>query len=164
MKYEIWEIESEIWDGNVRCEIYGMSDVRCGLWDLRFEIIWAMRFDDTNLNLGLSKKELRRKSWKIFNFCITQNTAILYYTVHSHLVLLSLQLFCTTQLTAILYYTVHSYFVLRGHFITKENRIYIRVEFSQSLGVNFVCPFQPEREFKVYKSCKFSQIICSWVH
>ena len=46
MKYEIWEIESEIWDGNVRFEIYRMSDVRFGLWDLRFEIIWAMRFDD----------------------------------------------------------------------------------------------------------------------
>jgi len=34
----------------------------------------------------------------------------------------------------------------------KENRIYIRVEFRQSLGMNFVSPFQPEREFKVYKS------------
>ena len=40
----------------------------------------------------------------------------------------------------------------------KENRIYIRVKFSQSLGMNFVSPFQPEREFKVYKSCKCSQI------
>ena len=27
--------------------------------------------------------------------------------------------------------------------------------------MNFVSPFQPEREFKVYKSCKCSQIICS---
>ena len=34
----------------------------------------------------------------------------------------------------------------------KENRIYIRVEFRKSLGMNFVSPFQPEREFKVYKS------------
>ena len=33
----------------------------------------------------------------------------------------------------------------------KENRIYIRVEFRQSLGMSFVSPFQPEREFKVYK-------------
>ena len=41
---------------------------------------------------------------------------------------------------------------------------YIRVEFSQSLGMHFVSPFQPEREFKVYKSCKCSQIICSRVH
>ena len=40
-----------------------------------------------------------------------------------------------------------------------ENRIYIRVEFRQSLGMNFVSPFQPEREFKVSKSCKCSQII-----
>ena len=47
---------------------------------------------------------------------------------------------------------------------TKENRIYIRVEFRQSIGMNFVSPFQPEREFKVYKSCKCSQIICSRVH
>jgi len=39
---------------------------------------------------------------------------------------------------------------------TKENRIYIRVEFRKSLGMNFVSPFQPEREFKVYKSCKCS--------
>ena len=46
----------------------------------------------------------------------------------------------------------------------KENRIYIRVEFRQSLGMNFFSPFQPEREFKVYKSCKCSQIICSRVH
>ena len=46
----------------------------------------------------------------------------------------------------------------------KENRMYIRVEFKQSIGMNFVSPFQPEREFKVYKSCKCSQIICSRVH
>ena len=41
-----------------------------------------------------------------------------------------------------------------AYVISKENRIYIRVEFRQSLGMNFVSPFQPEREFKVYKSCK----------
>ena len=46
----------------------------------------------------------------------------------------------------------------------KENRIYIRVEFRQSLDMNFVSPFQPEREFKVYKSYKCSQIIRSRVH
>jgi len=46
----------------------------------------------------------------------------------------------------------------------KANRIYIREEFRQSLGMNFVSPFQPEREFKVYKSCKCSQIICSRVY
>ena len=40
-----------------------------------------------------------------------------------------------------------------------ENRIYIREELKESLGMNFVSPFQPEREFKVYKSCKCSQII-----
>ena len=45
-----------------------------------------------------------------------------------------------------------------------ENRIYIRGEFRESLGMNFLSPFQPEREFKVYKSCKCSQIICSKVH
>ena len=44
-----------------------------------------------------------------------------------------------------------------------ENRIY-REELKESLGMNFVSPFQPEREFKVYKSCKCSQIICSRVH
>ena len=48
--------------------------------------------------------------------------------------------------------------------VTKENRIYIRGEFRQSYGMNFVSPFQPEREFKVYKSCKCSQIICFRVH
>ena len=48
--------------------------------------------------------------------------------------------------------------------LDKENRIYIKVEFRQSLGMNFVSPFQPEREFKVYKSCKCLQIICSRVH
>ena len=45
--------------------------------------------------------------------------------------------------------------------ITKENRIHIRVEFRQSLGMNFFSHFQHEKEFKVYKSCKCSQIICS---
>ena len=45
-----------------------------------------------------------------------------------------------------------------------ENRIYIRVEFKESLGMNFFSPFQPERKFKVYKSCKCSQFICSRVH
>ena len=44
--------------------------------------------------------------------------------------------------------------------VCKEN---IRVEFRQSFGMNFVSPFQHEREFKV-KSCKYSQIICSRVH
>jgi len=48
--------------------------------------------------------------------------------------------------------------------LTKEIRIYIRVEFRQSLGMHFVSPFQPEREFKVYISCKRSQIVCSRVH
>ena len=47
--------------------------------------------------------------------------------------------------------------------ISIENRIY-REELKESLGMNFVSPFQPEREFKVYKSCKCSQIICSRVH
>ena len=42
------------------------------------------------------------------------------------------------------------------------NRIY-REELKASLGMNFFSPFQPEREFKVYKSCKCSQIICSRV-
>ena len=48
--------------------------------------------------------------------------------------------------------------------ISIENRIYIRGEFKESLGMNYFSPFQPEREFKVYKSCKCSQIICSRVH
>ena len=39
-----------------------------------------------------------------------------------------------------------------------ENRIY-REELKESLGMNFFSPFQPEREFKLYKSCKCSQII-----
>ena len=43
-----------------------------------------------------------------------------------------------------------------------ENRIY-REELKESLGMNFFSPFQTEREFKVYKSCKCSQIICSRV-
>ena len=45
-----------------------------------------------------------------------------------------------------------------------ENRIYIRGEFKESLGMNFFSPFRPEREFKVYKSCKCSTIICSRVN
>ena len=47
---------------------------------------------------------------------------------------------------------------------TIENRIYIRGEFKEALGMNFFSPFQPERKFKVYKSCNCSQIICSRVH
>ena len=58
--------------------------------------------------------------------------------------------------------------VVRQKFVRKkvisiENRIY-REELIESLGINFVSPFQPEREFKVCKSCKCSQIICSRVH
>ena len=38
--------------------------------------------------------------------------------------------------------------------VNNEKRIYIRMEFRQSIGMNFVSPFQPKKEFKVYKSCK----------
>ena len=55
------------------------------------------------------------------------------------------------------------YNILQRRPATKENRIYIRVEF-RILWYEFVSPFQSEREFKVYKSCKCSQIICSRVH
>ena len=48
--------------------------------------------------------------------------------------------------------------------ISKENRIFIRVEFRKSLGINFVSHFQPKMEFKVYKSCKCLQIICDREH
>ena len=48
--------------------------------------------------------------------------------------------------------------------IIKENRIYTRGEFRESLGMNFFSPFQPQKEFKVYKSCKCSQIVCSREH
>ena len=46
--------------------------------------------------------------------------------------------------------------------LSKENRIYIRGEFKESLGMNFFSPFQPEREFKVYKSCKWLNSINMW--
>ena len=58
--------------------------------------------------------------------------------------------------------TIFDYFTLSSQPI--ENRIYIREEFKESLGVNFFSVFKPEREFKVYKSCKCSQIICSKLH
>ena len=48
--------------------------------------------------------------------------------------------------------------------LTIENRIYIRGEFKESLGMNLFSPFQSEREFKVYKSFKCLQIICSRIH
>ena len=51
-----------------------------------------------------------------------------------------------------------------GYFTDIENIIHIRGEFRESLGMIFFSPFQPEREFKVYKSSKCSQIICSRVH
>ena len=40
------------------------------------------------------------------------------------------------------------FFIFNG-IVGKENRIYIRGEFKESLGMNFFSPFQPEREFKV---------------
>ena len=46
----------------------------------------------------------------------------------------------------------------------EKNIEYIRVEFKQSLGMNFVSPFLPEKELKVYKSCKCIQIIRSTSH
>ena len=57
----------------------------------------------------------------------------------------------------------HISFYILFFVISIENRIYIE-ELKESLGVNFFSPFQPESEFKVYKSCKCSQIICSRVH
>ena len=51
----------------------------------------------------------------------------------------------------------------RQHLRSFNHREY-REELKESLGMNFFSPFQPEREFKVYKSCKCSQIICSRVH
>ena len=50
------------------------------------------------------------------------------------------------------------------HSIYIDNRIYIREELKESLGMNFFSPFHPERVFKMYKSCKCSQIMCSRVH
>ena len=61
-------------------------------------------------------------------------------------------------------YIIHQNLTIIGRDMTKENRTYIRGEFRESVGMNFFSPFQPEREFKVYKSCKCSQIICSRVH
>ena len=46
----------------------------------------------------------------------------------------------------------------------KENRIYIRDEFSQSLRMNFVSPFQPVKELKVDNLSKCSQIRHSTSH
>ena len=42
--------------------------------------------------------------------------------------------------------------------MSKENRMCIRVELSQSFGMNFVSPFQPEKEFKVYNSWKCQNV------
>ena len=39
-----------------------------------------------------------------------------------------------------------------------ENRIYIREELKESLGMNFFSPFQPEREFKVYMWENYSTV------
>ena len=51
----------------------------------------------------------------------------------------------------------------KARVIIIENRIYIREEFKESLGMIFFSPCQPEREFKVYKSCKCSQIIYIYI-
>ena len=44
---------------------------------------------------------------------------------------------------------VYNWFISLLPPIVKENRIYISVEFKESLGMNFFSPFQSEREFKV---------------
>ena len=49
----------------------------------------------------------------------------------------------------IVYKTNNKYYEILTIYI--ENRIYIREEFKESLGMNFFSPFQPEREFKLYK-------------
>ena len=56
--------------------------------------------------------------------------------------------------------------LVKGCFRFSAKRIEYILEWNleKTLGMNFVSPIQPEREFKVYKSCKCSQIICSRVH
>ena len=61
-------------------------------------------------------------------------------------------------------FQIKTLFLIFNGIVGKENRMYIKGEFKESLGMNFFSPFQPEREFKVYISCKCSQIICSREH
>ena len=91
---------------------------------------------------------IHQSACRVFN-CIIYN--LKYYMAGLHAVTLDFSYIGTQYF--------HGTFV-----ISKENRIYIRGEFKESLGMNFFSPSQPEREFKVYKSCKCSQIICSRVH
>ena len=74
-----------------------------------------------------------------------------------------------SQLTLLSQYTVTTWSQLNlvsWYEVTPGQREQIihRVEFKQSLGMNIVSPFEPEREFKVYNSCKSSQIINSTSH
>ena len=43
---------------------------------------------------------------------------------------------------------------LHFNILTIENRIFIREELKESLGMDFFSPFQPKKKVKVYKSCK----------
>ena len=43
-------------------------------------------------------------------------------------------------------------------------RTEIIIEGKESLGMNLFSPFEPEKEFKVNNSCKYSQIIRSTSH
>ena len=55
---------------------------------------------------------------------------------------------------------------LKGCFRFSAKRIEYILEWTldnPSVCMKFISSFQPEREFKVYKSCKCSQIICSIV-
>ena len=53
-----------------------------------------------------------------------------------------------------LFYNINNLFVCILLTLKRiENRIYIREEFKESLGMNVFSPFQPERELKVCKSC-----------
>ena len=62
------------------------------------------------------------------------------------------------------------YLWINGSGRTIENRIYIREELKESLGMNCFSPFQPEREFKVYTNhvnvhklyaVEYINIVCS---
>ena len=82
----------------------------------------------------------------------------MFVTTKKNEVSLKLVLSCIEQLIEqgnILLGVISHFFKKKGvpfHYVKAKRIEYIRVEFKQSLGMNFVSPFQPEREFKVYNS------------
>ncbi len=138
--------------GLIRCNIIFSSSRYLSVW-LKSEKncllkIFLVKFKDKDVVCFSIIKTVDLKLFYILCYFTIINpleTFLSFFTIEEvkWRVGLSHNLFRCTQLTTL--YTVQHYTLY-------------------TLGMNFFSPFKPEREFKVYKSCKCLQIICSRVH